>query len=144
MIQPVTKQTDCLTPMLFDGQRPLRAQPLAYDMRPAEGQRHERQQFLQPLGVGDVRGFEAEAAPLQTAEQRLDLPAPRVVLKGRLGLALRDHDHVLTLGQAHPRDMPLLAPDQARPSKRLSLSDAAMAEQLTSGNYSPARIGDAG
>ena len=55
--------------MLLDGQRLLRAQPLAGDVRPAEGERHERQQLLQPLRLGDVRRFKAEAARLQAPEQ---------------------------------------------------------------------------
>ena len=128
--------------MLLDGQRLLRAQPLAGDVRPAEGQRHERQQLLQPLGLGDVCGFEAEAARLQAPEQGLDLPPAGVVFERRLRLALRDDDQVLAPRQPHPRDVPPLAPEQACPAQHLCLPDAAVAEQPARRDPQPAPIRD--
>jgi hypothetical protein len=79
MIQAVPEDAHCPTPMLLDGQGPLRAQPLAGDVHPTEGERHQRQQFLGPFGVGDVRRFEAEAARLEAPEQSFDLPPASVV-----------------------------------------------------------------
>src|SRR5436305_10409043 len=142
MIQPMPEDTDSLTPMLLERQGLLRAQPLAGDVRPAEGERDERQQLLQPLRLGDVRGFQTEAARLEAAEQRLDLPSLRVVCKGGRDFPLRDDDHILATGQPHPRDMPSLAPDDSRSPKRLTVPDAAVAEQLPGRNRQPAPVGD--
>src|SRR5215207_223275 len=140
MIQPEPKDTLSLAPMLLDGQRLLRAQPLAGDVRPAEGQRHERQRLLQPLGLGDVRGFEAEAARLQAPEQGLDLPPAGVVFERRLRLSPRDDDDVLALRQPHPTDIPPLAPDQSRPAQHFPVPDAAVAEQPARRDSQPAPI----
>src|SRR5215211_1477518 len=138
------EDTYSLAPMFLERQRLVRAQPLADDVRPAEGERDERQQLLQPFGVGDVRGFQTEAARLQAAEQRLNLPSLRVVCKGGRDFPLRDDEHILAFGQPHPTEMPSLAPDDSRPSKRLTVPDAAMAEQLPSRHRQPTPVGDPG
>jgi hypothetical protein len=84
MIQAMPKDAHRFAPMLLDGQGLLCAQPLADNMCPAEGQRDERQQLLEPCGVGNMRCFKTEAARLQTPEQRLNLPTPRIVRTGIL------------------------------------------------------------
>jgi hypothetical protein len=100
--------------------------------------------FLSLTGVGDVGGFEAEAARLQAPKQCPDLSPPRVVFEGRLSLPLRHDDHIFTAGQPHPGVMPPLAPDDARPAQRLRLPDAAVTEQPPGLDRQPAPVRDPG
>src|SRR5437660_1958742 len=144
MIQAAPKNTYCLAPMLLDFQGLLSTQPFADDMRPAEGERQQRQQLLEPLGVGDVRLFQTEAARLQAPEQRLDFPPPRIIGDGALSLALRDDDQILPTRQAHPADMPALSPEQARADEHQRLIKPAMPEQPTGLHCAPAGVGDQG
>src|SRR5256714_13649192 len=142
MIQAAPKNTNRLAPVPLEWQRLLCAQPLADHVRPAEGQGEEREQLLEPRGVGDVRLLQTEAASLQTPEQRLDLPAPRVIGDGALTLALRDDDQILTLRQAHPTDMPTMPPDEARTGERRRLIKATMPEKMPGLHRAPPCVGD--
>src|SRR5918996_4889460 len=98
------KDAHSLAPMLLDLQGLLECQPLADDMRPAEGNRQQRDQFLQPLRMQKMSLLKAKAPTLQAREERFDLPAARVVRKRRLCAAWRDHDHVLARREAHATD----------------------------------------
>src|SRR5947209_7497234 len=60
VIQPMTEQALALAPVLLHPKRLLLDEPLADDYRPAECQRQQGEQLLQPRRVGDVRLFEAE------------------------------------------------------------------------------------
>src|SRR5438128_7943811 len=128
MIQTIPKQTSCQTSMLLDEQRLMLIQPLTHDMCPTKGQRHERQQFLEPRGVGDMCLFQAEAATLQTPEESFHLPSLGVISDGVFSLTLRDDDQVFTFWQSHPTDTPALPPDETCTSKRQWVIDSPMPE----------------
>src|SRR5947209_12247020 len=144
MIEAMPKDTLRQSPMLLDLQRLVLCQPLANNMRPAEGQRQQRQQFLEPLGVSDVRLFQAEAATLQTAEERFHFPPLRIISNGGLRRTLRDDDHVLTFWQTHAAHVPALSPDEACTGERCRGIEAAMPEQLPGLHCAPAGVGDQG
>src|SRR5215207_8158775 len=90
-------------PVLLDPQRLVPRQPLADHYRPAEGERQERHQLLQPLGVGDMRLLQAEAARLEAPEQSLDLPPPAVIGERVGGDARRGDYDVLAARESQPR-----------------------------------------
>src|SRR5215208_6147488 len=130
MIEAMPEDTLRQSPMLLDLQRLLVRQPFAREVRPAEGQCQQPHQLTQPLGIGDVRRLQAEAARLEAAEERLDLPPPRVVLKQRLGLVGRTHDDVLAVRAPQPRHEQLLPQEPPRPLEQDGAAYALRAEQL--------------
>ena len=144
MVEAMPEDTLRQSPMLLDLQRLLARQPFAREVRPAEGQREQRHQFAQPLGLGDVRLFEAEAARLQTREQRLDLPPPRVVLKQRLGLVRRTDDDVVAVTAPQPRDEQLLPQQPPCPLEQDGAAYALRAEEPTRLHALPAPVRDLG
>src|SRR5215207_8447404 len=121
MIQAMPKDTLRQSSMLLDLQRLVLCQPFSDDVRPAERERQQRQQFLEPLGVGDVRLLKTEAASFQTPEQGLNFPPPGIVGDSSLTLTLRDDDQVFPTRQAHPTDIPALSPEQPRARERRRL-----------------------
>jgi hypothetical protein len=68
MIEAMPENTLRQSLMLLDLQRLLLCQPLAREVRPAEGQREEPHQLPQSPGDGDVTLLQAEAARLEACE----------------------------------------------------------------------------
>src|SRR5215212_6666438 len=129
MVEAMSEDTLRQSPVLLDLQRLLVRQPFAREVRPAEGQCEERHQFAQPLGFGDVRRFEAEAARLEAAEEGLNLPPPRVLFQECLGLVRRTHDDVLAVGAPQPRHEQLLPEEPPRALEQDGPAYALRAEQ---------------
>ena len=67
--------------LLFQGL--VLVQPTAHLMTPDAGQRHEREQLLQPFLVRDVRVFQLKAARFQGRKERFKTPAARIVRQRR-------------------------------------------------------------
>ena len=115
--------------MLLDLQGLLACQPLADDVRPAESEGQQRNQFLQAFGMNNVRLFQAKAPTLQAREERFNLPAALVVRKRRKCLAWRNHDHVFARRETQPTDKQRQAPDRACAFNDQGFADPLRTEQ---------------
>src|SRR5215213_8287977 len=142
MVEAMPEDTLCQSPMFLDLQRLVPRQPLPGEVRPTEGQRQQPHQLPQPLGVGDVRRLQTEAARLETAEQRLDLPPPRVVLKQHRRSIRRGHDDVLAVGASQPRHEQLLPQEPPRPLEQDGAANSLRAEQAARLHELPAPVRD--
>src|SRR6266545_2995313 len=141
MIQTVAKYTLRQPPMLFRLERLLLAQPLADDVRQTKRQRQQGDQFLQTLRLNHMRLFKPKAATLQTAKQRFDFPALRIIANRLLGLLRCDHNQILATGQPHPRYKQLQPPDQSGFLKAQGLIDGLPSKQSPCRHHLSASIG---
>src|SRR5205085_5278600 len=140
MIEPMPKDADSRASMLLDLQRLTACQPFTDDVCPAERERQQCHQLLEPVGIGDMRLFQAKASTLQTTKQRLDLPTARVIRKGLRGKAGRDHDHVLARRKPRPTNKQRQPPEGAGAFDDQRFIDASRAEQPPSTDQLPAPI----
>lgn len=111
-------------------ERFLLDEPLTDNHRPTECQRKPRQQLVEPLGVSDMRFFQAKAARLQTAEQRFAFPSARVLTQRTLSRPWRHHDHIFTGREAHAAEGQLQAPTSARAADDQRRANALRAKQF--------------
>ena len=126
--------------MLLDLQGLKAYQPFTNDVCPAERERQQCHQLLEPVGIGDLRLFQAEASTLQTTKQRLDLPTARVIGKGLRGKARCDHNHILARGKPHATNKQRQPPERAGPRADQCFADALRAEQPPSTDQLSAAI----
>lgn len=95
MIESDTEDAPCFASMCLERDRMQLVLPLPDGMRPAESNREKPHELPDFLGIRHVRIFKAEASRLETAEERLDLPALEVGLDGVHAEVSTRHDHVL-------------------------------------------------
>ena len=120
------------------------AQPLADDVRPAKGQRHQRHQLLQPLRLCHVRLLQTKAATLEAAEQGFYLPTLRIILHRcftRYGC--RDNQK-LTASQSHTADIQRDSQQPPLTRQGLALPDTQMHKQSPGLPHLASRIADLG
>src|SRR5205085_551987 len=81
------------------------------------------------LWLNHVRFFKPEAATLQTAKQRFNLPALRIIAKRLLAILRGDHNQILATFEPHPRHKQFQPPDQSGFLKAQGLIDGLLAKQ---------------